>query len=548
MRTKTICTISLYLLFFYSFSQQYKTPKLVVGIVIDQMRYDYLYAYWNKYSEGGFKKLINNGFNFKNTHYNYVPTYTGPGHASIYAGCTPAQHAIIANDWFERTENRKVYCTEDKNVTGVGTNNESCKMSPHRMIASNLADELKIASGKKSKVIGIALKDRSAILPAGHAADAAYWMDDATGDFISSTWYMNELPSWVKKFNDLKLARKFLNDNWNTLLPISEYTESIADDNVYEKPFKGEEKPVFPHKLPEILKAHNDKPGIIKYTPFGNTITKELALAALQNEKLGKREVTDMLCISFSSPDYIGHQFGPKSIELEDCYLRLDRDLAEIISWLEKHIGKNNFVLFLTADHAAVDVPAYLFDNKIPSGYINLANYKNKLNEYLQLKFNIKDTSQKLVIEIDNQQAYFNRAAINTLINVDTKAVQELAADFFRDIPGVAEVLTRYQLINQHYTDGIKMLIQMGFNEKRSGDVIINLLPAWIEYDKTGTTHGSPYTYDTHVPLLWYGFNIPKGFSAEYISITDIAPTLSLMLNIPYPNACTGKPIEKLIK
>lgn len=543
-RLLLLLVISVHIVNGYS---QAKKPKIIVGIVIDQMRYDYLYCYWNKYSESGFKKLVNYGYNCKNTNYNYVPTYTGPGHTSIYTGTTPSVHGIIANDWYDKHDHMMVYCVEDSSTTTVGSISGAGQMSPRRMLTTTVGDEMKIASMQKSKVIGIALKDRGAILPAGHTADEAYWFDDLTGAFISSSYYMKYLPQWVKNFNEKKKAQEYLSHPWETFLSIHEYNECISDNNPYEKPFRGETIPVFPHNMPEILKAYENNYGIIKATPSGNTITKEFAIAAIEGEQLGMDEFTDLLCVSFSSPDYIGHQFGPKSVEQEDCYIRLDKDIAEIITYLEKKFGKNNFLLFLTADHAAVDNPAYLADLKIPSGYIYPDEHLINLNNFLLENFVVSDASERFVRAIVNEQVYFNYEMI-VKNKIDVEQLEKLTAQFFLKLDGVANVLTGTQLRTEEYSEGVKNSIQNGYNDKRSGDVVINLQPAWVEFEKHGTTHGSPYSYDTHVPLIFYGSGITKGSTTEYIPITDIAPTLCLMMNIPFPNGCMGKVISGIVK
>ncbi len=300
------------------------SPKLVLGIVVDQMRYDYIYRFWNKYGNGGFKRLVNEGFFCRNTHYNYMPTYTAPGHASIYTGTTPAVHGIVGNNWFVKEENKSTYCTDDKTVKTVGSTSAAGEMSPANMWSSAITDELRLVSNFQSKVIGISLKDRSSILPAGHLANAAYWFDSQNGAFITSTHYMQDLPSWAAKFNAQDKAKEYLSKSWTTLLPVQQYTESLPDDNPFEGLFKGEQKPVFPHNLPEIFKQ--DGYEAIRYTPFGNSMVTDFALTAILAEKLGKGAATDFLAISYSSTDYIGHRYGPRAIELEDTYLRLDED------------------------------------------------------------------------------------------------------------------------------------------------------------------------------------------------------------------------------
>ena len=517
-------------------------PKLVVGIVIDQMRYDYIYRYWNKFGNDGFKRLVNEGFFCRNTNFNYVPTYTGPGHASIYTGTTPAVHGIIANDWYDKTTGKSLYCAGDKNSIGVGTTANEGKRSPVNMLTSTITDELRISSNMKSKVIGVALKDRSSILPAGHIANAAYWYDGSIGGFITSTYYMKELPVWVQEFNKKELAKKYLSQPWNTLLPIEMYTESLPDDNKYEFVAKGEAKPVFPHNLPELMKA-NGGLNIIRNTPFGNSLTKDFAIDVMKNENLGKSEATDFLAVSFSSPDYIGHAYGPNSVEQEDDYIRLDKDLAELLKFIDEHVGKNNALIFLTADHAAPEVPSYLIDLKIPAGYVAESKILKDLKAHL-LKF-YGDT---LALSFENQQVFLNHKAIDNK-KLELEKVQKDVASFLQNAEGVAEVLTATTLNNTSFTEGSKYLMQKGFNAKRSGDVLVNYFPGWVDgYSKTGTTHGSPYSYDTHVPLIFHGWHIQQGSSTEQVYITDVAATLAMMLNIQFPNGCTGKPISFLVK
>ncbi|MCE9538675.1 MAG: alkaline phosphatase family protein, partial [Bacteroidetes bacterium] len=517
-------------------------PKLVVGIVIDQMRYDYIYRYWNKFGNEGFKRLVNEGFFCRNTNYNYVPTYTGPGHASIYTGTTPAIHGIIANDWYDKATGKNLYCAGDKKSIGVGTTANEGKRSHVNMLTTTITDELRISSNMKSKVIGIALKDRSSILPAGHIANAAYWYDGSIGSFISSTYYMKELPVWVNEFNKKELAQKYLSQPWNTILPIETYTESLPDDNKYEFIAKGETKPVFPHNLPELMKA-NGGLNMIRSTPFGNSLTKDFAIEVMKNENLGKSGATDFLAVSFSSPDYIGHAYGPNSVEQEDNYIRLDKDLAELLKFIDGYIGKNNTLVFLTADHAAPEVPSYLIDLKIPAGYVDESKIERELKGYL-----LKSYGDTLVLSFSNQQVFLNHVAIADK-KLELKKVQDDVATFMQNAEGIAEVLTATTLNNTSFTEGSRYLMQKGFNANRSGDVLVNYLPAWVDgYSNTGTTHGSPYSYDTHVPLIFYGWNIQYGSSAEHVYITDVAATLAMMLNIQFPNGCTGKPIPFLVK
>lgn len=524
-------------------STQIQRPKLVVGIVIDQMRYDYMYKYYNKYSEDGFKKLMSQGFNCRNANFNYAPTYTGPGHASIYTGTTPSQHGIISNDWYVRKTGRSMYVTDDSTVSTVGSPNVAVgKMSPANMLATTVTDELRLSTNKASKVIGIALKDRAAILPAGHLANGAYWFDSETGNFITSTFYMQDLPMWMKIFNDGHLAQKYVSQSWNTLLPINQYTESAADNNPYEGLFPGENKPVFPHEIKKMWKPNDFE--VIRYTPFGNTITKDAAIAAIEGEQLGKGNATDFITISFSSTDYVGHMFGPQSVELEDTYMRLDRDLGELISYLEKAYGKDGFLLFLTADHGVAYVPQQLKDDKIPAGYFNNGAMIDSLKEYLNTIYGNGNWISSYI----NQQVYLNRNLIAQK-NISLKEVQEKVAAYLLKFDGVANTYTACQLSATTFNHRPEVYLQDGFNMQRSGDVSVLLKPGWFESHggTTGTTHGTPYSYDTHVPLLWYGWHINKGSSSAAVSITDIAPTVADMLSIGQPDAATGKMITDML-
>ncbi len=538
MKVKILFTIGL----LFSLTTFAQKPKLIVGIVVDQMRVDYLSRYESKFSEGGFKKLIKGGYFNKNANFNYVPTYTGPGHASIFTGSVPRVNGIISNDWYDKKTGKNIYCAQDETVTTVGSTSNAGKMSPRNMLTTTIGDEMRLATNMQAKVIGISQKDRASILPAGHTANAAYWYDGSNGSFITSTFYMQQLPLWVSAFNDKKLPEKYLSQDWTTLLPIASYSESLPDDNAFEGLFKGESKPVFPHKLAE-LKEKNKGLNMIRATPFGNTLTKDFALEAIKNEQLGADAVTDLLSVSFSSTDYVGHQYGINAIETEDTYLRLDKDLEELITYLEKNIGKDNFVIFLTADHGGAHNAAYLQSLKVPAGLIDEKGIEDAMKAHLKEVFG--DT---LVMSFSNQQFFLNHTTL-AKNKLKLKEVTMEAARFALTLEGVANAYSLYDVIASSQSNDVALSrIYMGFNDVRSGDVILNYLPAYLDYGKTGTTHGAAYSYDTHVPLLWYGWKINQGSSYEPVNISDIAPTLSSFLDISFPNGCVGKPIGGLVK
>ena len=516
---------------------QVQQPKLVVGIVVDQMRFDYINRYWNDYGDDGFKRLISEGYNCTNTHFNYIPTYTGPGHASIYTGATPSTHGIISNYWYDRELEEYGYCVSDADMNTVGADNESGKMSPAKMLTTTLGDELRLFSMNRSKVISIGLKDRSAVLPGGHMANFAFWLDSETGDFVSSSYYGLRLPKWAQKFNKKELCETYLSEKWELLLPSKAYDESLNDNSAYEEPFGGQKYPKFPHDLPDLLKENGK--GLIKATPYGNSLTKDMAIAAIEGEGLGEDIHTDLLAVSFSSPDYVGHQFGTDSKEIQDTYLRLDRDLASFLSYLDDQIGKENVLVFLTADHGAVRTPSYLKDRKIPAGYFEAEEPIRALKQFLQNIYGFGDW----VKTYGDAQIFLNRELIFEKY-LSLEEVQQQAADFMLRFDGVQKAVTGRNLENNEFDNGVLACLQKGFNQKRSADVFLVLDPAWIEYSRTGTTHGSGYTYDRHVPLIWYGWNVKPGHTRDKIAVTDIAGTVSSLLGISFPSGSEANVIS----
>ncbi len=518
------------------------TPKLVVGIVVDQMRYDYLTRFWDHYGDDGFKRLVNNGFNCKNNHYNYAPTSTGPGHASIYTGTTPSIHGIIGNNWYDKQGGKIVYCASDDAYNSLGTETDAGKMSPQWMTVSTMTDELRLFTQKRGKVIALALKDRGAVLPGGHMANAAYWYNGGEkGDWISSSYYMEELPKWVQKFNASDAASKY-KKSWTTLKNIDTYLESGADDNPYEGAFSGEAAPVFPHDLPAIWDA-NGQYDILRGTAYGNSLTTDFALAALEGEGLGKDNIPDFLAVSYSSTDYVGHQFGVNSKEIQDTYLRLDQDLARLLKELDRKVGEGEYLVFLTADHGAVDVPAYLQDQKLPAGYMDSRGMTTKFREFMSYTYG----DANLIQNYSNAQFFLDHDVIKSL-DLELEDVQDNIARELLGYEGISMVFTGHQMEHNEYTRGIPYIIQNGYNQKRSGDVLLVLDPAVVYYPRTGSTHGSPFVYDTHVPLVFFGKGISRGSTVERTEIPDIAPTISSLMGIAFPNGTTGRPIEDVLE
>ncbi len=522
----------------------FERPKLLIGITVDQMRYEYLTRFDNdfKLDPTGFSTLMFEGLSSSNMHYNYVPTYTGPGHASIFTGTTPGTHGIIANDWYDKGRNALQYCAKDTMAHGVGTSSEAGKMSPIHLQTNTIGDELKLLSNSTSKVIGISLKDRGAILPAGRSADAAYWYIGGKEDvWATSSWYgMTELPQCVKDFNTKGYGADALKKDWDLLYPDSIYNESLPDNNPYEAPFKGMIKPVFPYKLSELANLNNQY-DLLKATPFGNTMTVEFAKAAIVGEQLGMRSNnTDMLCLSFSATDYVGHQFGPHSRETQDTYLRLNKDLGGFINFLDTVIGRENYLLFLTADHGVANNPAMMLDRKLSAGNF----VSDKLEEYLESRIIEKYGSGDWIINESNQNVFLNRAFIEQK-KLSLKSIQQEVALWACSFDGVQSAYTHSELSYQILREDFSQRVQLGFDQNRSGDVIYVLKPGWIEYGKQGSTHGSGYEYDTHVPFIVFGGwswafpeKIYRVMANNQLHITDIAPIICDIMMIERPSGC----------
>jgi predicted AlkP superfamily pyrophosphatase or phosphodiesterase len=522
-------------------NNQVDRPKLVVGLVIDQMRWDYLYRYYSKYGNDGFKRLLNKGYSLNNVHIPYVPTVTALGHTSIYTGSVPAIHGIAGNDWTDKETGKNVYCTTDENVQPVGTTNVKVgSHSPKNLWSTTVTDELRLATNFQGKVVGVSLKDRASILPAGHTPNGAYWFDDSTGDFITSTWYMNDLPQWVKNFNSQNLPDQLVANGWNTLLPINQYTESSPDNSPWEGLLGSSKTPVFPYNnLAEDYKTKKDN---IRYTPFGNTLTLKLAEASVEGENLGADEVTDILAINLASTDYAGHKFGPNSIEVEDVYLRLDQDLAKFFKYLDGKVGKNQYTVFVSADHGGAHSVGFLKEHKINTGFFGEGMEKS-LNEKLKSKFGV----DKLINGVDNYQIYFDRKLM-TDNKLELEDIKEFAIHELEKDPTVLYAVSTTEVQEATIPEPIKQRIINGINRQRSGDIQLishdSMLPP---YSKTGTTHSVWNSYDAHIPLIFMGWGIKHGESNKQYHMTDIAPTVSALLHIQFPSGNVGNPITEVL-
>ncbi len=510
-------------------------PKLVVGIVVDQMRWDYLYRYQKRYTDGGFKRLLGEGFSCENTMIPYVPSVTAIGHTCIYTGSVPSIHGIAGNNFVK--EGKKVYCTYDDSVKPVGTTSEAALMSPRNLWVSTIGDEMKIASNGRAKVVGVALKDRASILPAGHNPDGAFWFDDQTGCFITSSYYMDRLPKWVEAFNGKRLPEHYLSQKWNTLYPKNTYTESTTDENEYENGIREGVKATLPLNLPELYKKYGY--GIIRNTPFGNSLTLDMAKAAIDGEQLGADDETDLLAVSCSSTDYIGHQVGTHAIETEDTYLRLDKAIADFLAYLDSKVGKGNYLVFLSADHGAMNNAAFLQDRRIPAGSWDASATAKKLNHVLAKEY---PEAGDIVKTVMNYQVFFNRDVIKSK-QLDFDKIKQTVVNVLKEDPNVLYACDMAKASTESIPEEVKFRIINGYNRERSGDIVIILKSNFYAHGMKGTDHGAWNSYDTHIPLVFMGWGIKHGATTKQTYMTDIAPTIAAMLHVQAPNGCVGKAI-----
>lgn len=517
-----------------------ENPKLIVQIVVSQMRYDYLYRYWDKYSDNGFKQLVENGTLCKNAHYNYHLTQNAPGIATIATGTNPSMHGIVADKWYDRLSEEIVEATYDNSTQTIGSYVESGKLSPRNLLSTTISDELKLANNFYSKAIGISINGPEAVLSVGHSADAAYWFDPEIGNWITSSYYLDSLPNWVHDFNLKKYPETYVNREWTTLLPLDQYTESFTGSLLDKSMDKDKEG----FSILNLLKIRKEAKSyeILTSTPFGNTFTKDFAITCMVQEELGQKDTTDFLAINFTATNVIGHRFGPSSIEIEDTYIRLDKDLEHLLAFIDETIGMENTLIYLTSDHGVSYAPENLKKANLPGGIFEPNSAIALLNSYMDIIYGNGDW----IKFYNEKQIYLNHNLIeNTQLSFEE--IQSKIALFMTQFTGVSNAVTAYSLQNTYFSEGISNKIQNSFYPKRGGDVILNLEPGWIERSSNASNNNSGYTYDTHVPLIFYGWKIKRNTISRKINMEDIAPTISSMINISFPNACNGEPIYEML-
>lgn len=521
-------------------------PKLVIGIVVEQLRYDQIEKIRSRLGENGIRRLLNEGTYFQNASYEYMLTQTAPGYATISTGAEPSLHGITSDEWYLPLKDELINCTKDITVNPVGGSYEAGLHSPINLLVSTFPDELKMASGKQAKVYAVGLKESPVIFSAGHAADGAFWFDNTTGTFMSSTYYTDSLPGWVTDFNAMRYADSFLDNSWNLSRPAKDYSDCLPDSNKFEEGFNGLN--YFPYDLKKLSSKGKGNAGkdysILRETPFGNTLTTNFAIKLIEKEKLGKDDVTDFLSICYTATDYIGHKFGPSSVEMADAVFRLDRDIENLLKYVIDSLGKKNVLIYFTSAHGISEIPGVLESNRIPSGYFRPNQALQLLRSYLNAVYGEGDW----VKGYNEKQIYLNRTLIEDA-KIPLDEVQKKVARFIVQFSGVASAYPYSVFETSDFGNGNMKRIINDFSPQRSGDVIVTLNSGWVEKeDSYVASSNSPYEYDTHVPLIWYGWSMNRATITRKVNLTDIAATLSWLCKIPLPNACTGEPMYELFR
>jgi len=518
-------------------------PKLIVAITVSGMQYDYLSVYWDKFSEGGFRKMATTGASCKNARYNFLITDPSAGFASIATGTRPSEHGVVSDYWYRRLSNEIVNSIEDQEQLTVGGSYGSGTYSPGALHSRTLSDEIKVTSRFQSRSIGISMDPTAAVLMAGHTATAAYWLDPDRASWITSSYYMDSLPAWVNEFNEKNYRDLYLDRSWETLHPISEYGESMLDNNPFETGLNGQV--TFPYDLARISsdgRGERDY-SLLMTTPWGNTYTKDMAIACMVNEELGQHETTDLIHIGFNATKYLANYYSTWSVETQDTYLRLDEDIAHLLEFLDDQLGMENVLVYLTAENALAVDPNYLAETRIPSGFFNYRTSISLLKSYLNAIYG----RGEWVTFYYAQQIYLNHQLIEDS-NLSLEDVQDRVARFMVQINGVSNALQAYVLQQNHFTDGVMHRIQNSYYQKRSGDVILYLTPGWVEHSNVGSQTYAEFRYTPHVPLIFYGWKINRVSIPYQVSPTDIAPSIASFMEISMPDNSTGKVIPELVK
>ena len=545
-------------------AQRAKRPRLVLLIAVDQFRYDYLERFGDLFVANGLRRLVRDGASWVDTNYDHMPTYTAPGHSTMMTGAYPAESGIIANEWPDRLTGKKVSSVSDDSVKLLGGNPNDAAASPRRLRTSTLGDELRLATNDRSKVIGISVKDRSAILPAGCHANAAYWFSG--GSMVSSTYYFAQLPAWVTNFNAARPADKYFGAKWERLLPESEYLKRAGTDS---PPWENigiaaGDTNAFPHTITGGAGVPGrDSYSALDFSPFTNDLLVSFAQQALVNEQLGQDDDTDVLSVSFSANDYVGHRYGPYSQEVMDVTLRVDRQIATLLDSVQARVGLSDTIVVFTADHGMAPIPEHAAALGLGGARLKVSDVMGSIRSAISARYDSRgkspDPTADYIYKYDdngtpreafiNGNLYFNYAALRR-DGVNLDEIAELAGDAALTVPGIARSFTRAQL--QHgatsITDPIERRALHGFYPARSGDLVIVAEAFKYLGDYIPATHGTPYSYDTHVPMIIMGSALNPGLYFEAASPADIAPTIAAILGIQAPSNVTGRVLLEALR
>jgi hypothetical protein len=503
------------------------------------MHPDYIERYWEKLGEDGFKRLYSGGFICANHHVDNLLQRPTVGMATLFTGTAPSRHGIVDDNWIDRLKNKETDCITDNSCTTIGSGSKSGQRSASRLMTPTLGDRLKLVTKGRSRVYSIAMNDYAAVFSAGHAADGAFWLDDQSGKMISSSYYMEKYPAWAAEFSNFKLADKYLGNTWQTIKDQIAYTESVESASLHEKGFLGKYNN-FPYDLAGLKKESGGSYLILKSTPFANTYVKDFALQLIPKEQLGYDFIPDLLTIVFSSMDKEGGNFGPFSVEMEDTYLRMDKEIAELLKYIENGFGTENVLFFLTSTSSVSYHADYLKEKyRMNTGIFDPESSVALLKSFLNIKYGEGVWIEKF----GNQQLYLNHELVARK-KINLRDMQAEAARFLNQFEGIAYAKAAFEIESDNFSGGQLAAFQNNFHIKRSGDVMIRYEEGWLPKDKYKAVD---YTDSDQVPLVWYGAGIKKGTSLKKTDATDVVPTICALLGLVPPSGTTGNVIEDIL-
>lgn len=520
-------------------------PKLIVSIIVEQLRFDKLEKVRRNFGDSGINRLINEGTYYRNAKFNHLLTQGAPGYATIHTGSEPAFHGIPSDNWYDRLNNELIYCTQDNSAVSVGGSYESGRHSAATLLSTTFSDELKLSSNGASRSYSAGFREYSAIFGAGHISDGAFWFDDRTGRWMSSSYYMADLPEWVKDFNAMNYSEKYMSQVWDRFMQESYYSAALPDSGAHKRGFGDGSQ--FPYDLSRMSQSgflvRKRDFTLLRETPFSNSLTTDFVLKLIEQEGLGRGKSTDYIAISYNATDLIGHRFGPSSTESVDALYRLDREVERVLKYLTDSVGKRNVLVYFTSAHGISEVPEVLEINRVPSGRFNHNQALSLLRSYLNAIYGQGDW----VRGYHERQIFLNRNLIEDA-RIPIEEIQARVARFVVQFSGVAAAYPFSVFESGAFNSGYMKKIGNSFSPVRSGDVVIVLQPGWIENNSYAANHNSPFDYDSHVPLIWFGWSVNRASVMRSVSMTDIAPTLSAIIGIPSPNASTGSPLTEVIR